>query len=45
MSVVDLSGIALAALGMHASMAMGLTIDAFEPISDGAGGIAEVSEI
>ena len=36
----DLYGIALAALGMLATLSCGLTIDGFGPISDNAGGIA-----
>merc|ERR1719359_2699833 len=32
-------GVALAALGMLGTMTMGLTIDAYGPISDNAGGI------
>merc|ERR1711972_1004690 len=43
-SLCDLYGIALAALGMLATLACGLTIDGFGPISDNAGGIAEMSE-
>merc|ERR1719421_2465 len=42
-SLVGMYGVALAALGMLATMTMGLTIDAYGPISDNAGGIAEMS--
>merc|ERR1719487_2282997 len=38
-------GVALGALGMLGTMTMGLTIDAYGPISDNAGGIAEMSEL
>jgi K(+)-stimulated pyrophosphate-energized sodium pump len=37
-------GVALAASAMMATTAMQLAIDAFGPISDNAGGIAEMSE-
>merc|ERR1712186_119779 len=36
-------GLALGALGMLGTMTMGLTIDAYGPISDNAGGIAEMA--
>lgn len=36
-------GVALAALGMSSTIAIGLTIDAYGPISDNAGGIAEIA--
>merc|ERR1719183_1665464 len=35
-------GVALGALGMLGTMTMGLTIDAYGPISDNAGGLAEM---
>jgi len=43
-TLCDLYGIALAALGMLSTLATGLTIDGFGPISDNAGGIAEMAE-
>merc|ERR1719343_1355474 len=43
-NLCDLYGIALAALGMLSTLACGLTIDGFGPISDNAGGIAEMAE-
>merc|ERR1712217_394671 len=38
-------GVALGALGMLGTMTMALTINAYGPISDNAGGLAEMSEL
>jgi len=42
-SLCGMFGVALGALGMLGTMSMGLTIDAYGPISDNAGGIAEMA--
>jgi len=43
--LAEMYGVALAALGMLASLSTGLTIDAYGPITDNAGGLAEMAEL
>ena len=45
LKLLSLLGASLAAIGMLSNLAIGLTIDAFGPISDNAGGIAEMSQL
>merc|ERR1712226_195758 len=43
--LLDMFGVALAALGMLSNLATCLSIDVYGPICDNAGGIAETSEL
>eukprot|EP00468_Gymnochlora_sp_CCMP2014_P008301 CAMPEP_0167762848 /NCGR_PEP_ID=MMETSP0110_2-20121227/13011_1 /TAXON_ID=629695 /ORGANISM="Gymnochlora sp., Strain CCMP2014" /LENGTH=895 /DNA_ID=CAMNT_0007649799 /DNA_START=605 /DNA_END=3293 /DNA_ORIENTATION=+ len=42
-SIAHMFGIAVSALGVLSTLAIGLTIDAYGPITDNAGGLAEMS--
>merc|ERR1712232_1524602 len=44
-TLAGMFGVALSALGMLGTMTMALTIDAYGPISDNAGGIAEMAHM
>lgn len=44
-SLLGMFGVSLAALGMLSTLSIGLAIDAYGPISDNAGGIAEMAEL
>mmetsp|Transcript_32817 Transcript_32817/g.45848 ORF Transcript_32817/g.45848 Transcript_32817/m.45848 type:complete len:422 (-) Transcript_32817:436-1701(-) len=44
-TLLGMLGIALAALGMLSTLAVGLAIDGYGPVSDNAGGIAEMCDL
>merc|ERR1712127_259398 len=44
-SLLDMFGVALAALGMLSNLATCLSIDVYGPVCDNAGGIAEMAEL
>ena len=44
-NLLGMFGVALSAIGMLSTLAIGLAIDCYGPISDNAGGIAQMSEL
>lgn len=44
-TLAGMYGIALSAIGMISTIATGLTIDAYGPVSDNAGGVAEMADM